>query len=335
MACHDDDDKQKLDLSAANYSGDHLALSLNGITLNGRTVSLQPQNGAKAEISLHSFLPGEEQTKVLVEGVQNGAVVILLGEDKNEGRSLSIVGEIEDGKLSLQASVQVHSDIVGTWKFPDGNQVPDDRLNNSAVYIDLVNSQIQTIKLPGYLYNGNKDENNQPIYDYPQTAFIEEPGDGKGIWFAERVMNGALSNFYSSLVPELEFKANGHIGLTIVPWGGDEPITLPEGILRYGVRAGKIWLTMEAAGETPGMEIALLLKQENGRIKLAIDKELLDTYIMFSPYLKALLNYQNEVDMFPHGKTTEESVRVFVDQDMLQLLRGTASFELGINLLSK
>ncbi len=328
-----DDEEQTSDLIAASYSGDQLVLSLNGISLKGRTVKIQPEKGSKAEICLNSLLPGEEQIKILVEGVQNETGVSIHGNDENEDRTLTIEGEINNGKLLLQASVVIHSEIVGKWKLPPGNQVAADRLNNSAVYIDITNPGIQSIKLPVYLYNGNVDANNRPVYDYPQTAFIEDPGDGNGRWFAECIMNGSLSNFYSSLFSEIEFMANGHVRLVIVLWGKGESFTLSDGLLRYGVRDGKIWLMIEEAEKSTNMEIAFLLKQEEKRTKIAINKDLLNTFITLSPYLKVLLNYQNEANMFNSGQATEESIRVFIDEDMPQLLRTAERFELGINLV--
>ena len=328
-----DDDEPTLDLDASSYSDTQLELSLNGIQLEGRTVKINPEKGTKAELYLMSLLPGEKETKIFVVGEKNEMGVSIYGSDENKERTLTVEGEINDSKLRLRASVVVHSEIVGKWKLPSGNQVPTDRLNNSAVYVDLVNKEMKSIQLPVFLSNGNVDANNEPIYDYPQIAFIEDPGDGNGRWFAECVMNGALSNFYSSLLPEIEFMANGHIQFTIVPWKGEEPIILPDGFIRYGIYDGKIWFMVENAEKNVNVGIAFLLKQKDGKAKIAIDKSLLNIFIELSPYLKALLNYQNKVDMFQHGKATEESIQIFVDKDMVDLLRSAEYFELGINLL--
>lgn len=333
MACSDDK-KQNVSFPDTSYSGDQLKLTLNGVELAGRMVKVSPLDEGRAEIYLSAFLPGEEEVKVIVEGVQIGTAIGVYGNDKDDYRSLVIKGEIEDGRLTLQAEVEVYSDIIGKWNLPDGNNVPVDRLNNSAVYFNLVNREVQTIKLPVYLYNGNKDEHNQPIYDYPQVVSVENPGDGTR-WLGECMMTGVLTNFYYSLVPEIEFMANGNVRLTILPTREDEPMVLPDGLLRYGVRDGKIWLMMEQNENFKKVGIAFVLKQENKRLKVAVDKTLLDTYIALSPYLKMLLNYQNETGRFENGRTTEESVRVFIDEDFLLLLRTSERFELGFNLLSK
>ena len=328
-----DDEEQTSGLIAASYSGDQLVLSLNGISLKGRTVKIQPEKGTKVEICLNSLLPGEEEINIVVAGVQTEEGISIYGNDENEERTLSVVGKIKNEKLSLQVDVKVHSEVIGKWKLPSGDQVPADRLNNSAIYIDLINHEKPTIQLPVYLYNGNVDANNRPIYDYPLTAFIEDPGDGNGRWFAECIMNGALSSFYSSLLSEVEFMANGQVRLTIVPSGNGESFALPDGALRYGVRDGKIWFMVEEAEGSTGKGIAFLLKQEDKRTKVAINKELLNTFIALSHYLKVLLNYQNEANRFNTGKATEESIRIFIDEDMPQLLRTAERFELGINLV--
>lgn len=332
LSCSDDDEPN-LGLSATTYSGNQLVLSLDSDLLEGRVVKLNPEKGRTAELCLSALLPGEEETRVLVTGEENGHGISIKGSDENEDRTLAVTGEIKDGKLLLQATVKIHSDIVGKWNLPLGDQVPINRLDNSAVYIDLVNTEMTTILLPVYLYNGNTDANNKPLYDYPQMASIEKPDDGKGRWFAECVMNGALTSFYSSVLSGIEFTANGRVRFTIVPWGDDKSGTLPVGELRYGVRGDKIWFVGER--EKSGIGTPFLLKQDERKTKIEINKELLDSYVAVSPYLKVLLNYQKDKDMFHNGKATEESIRTFVDENMLQLLRTSERFELGVNLRLK
>lgn len=319
---------------ASSYSGDNLELQFNDQPLEGKTVKLESENWEKVAVSLAVLLPGEEVTVIggVMSRAKNGAVSIR-GEDVTADRKVSMAGEIREEKMQLSIHVEIFSKIIGKWKLPLGNDDSGIPQNDYSPYIDFLNDAVDTVRLPVFLYNGNVDENRDPIYDYPLIVPMRDTVDKYGRpenGFAIYVMNLEQTIRYSHLLKEIEFMANGNVKVTYFI-GPSDTETL-EGRIRYGVVNDRLWMVSDSPA-MPEIGIPFQLKITPSLAKISITKELLDSFTILSSHIQKLINYQNSKNMIKPGKTTEESVRQFVEVEMVNLIRSSERFECGINLI--
>ena len=109
-----DDDKDPFKNYSADYSGDKLALKLNGKEFSGTSVSFNSENKKNATLTLNKLIPGEPalEVKNLIVEELAGDDYTFAGENKNDDRIVLVEGAVKSGVLSLNTSFKVTSKVV-------------------------------------------------------------------------------------------------------------------------------------------------------------------------------------------------------------------------------
>ena len=164
-----DDDKDPFKNYSADFSGDKLALKLNGKEFSGMSVSFNSKNKKNATLTLNALIPGEpvlELTNLVVEEL-SGDDYTFIGENKNDDRTVSVEGSVKSGVLSLNTNFKVTSKVVGKWMLGGISELDNvsDEVSLSPLHFELSTSTVETVTLPVMLFGGEYDENNNPIYN--------------------------------------------------------------------------------------------------------------------------------------------------------------------------
>ena len=107
-ACSDDDKPNY----NGTYEGDKLKLSVNGADIANKSVIL-----SETAIDLKSIIVGEGNLSVPVTFEGNK----FTGVNNTKERAITIDGVIDNHVLSLNVTLKITSDLVGTWNVFDGN----------------------------------------------------------------------------------------------------------------------------------------------------------------------------------------------------------------------
>lgn len=106
-ACSDSDKDPNYD---GTYSDSNLELSRDGMTLSGKSASLQGNM-----LTLTNVIPGESALAIPVSLVDN----VVTGISNNDSREISVAGKVEGGKMNLGLTVKNKvTDMQGKWVLP-------------------------------------------------------------------------------------------------------------------------------------------------------------------------------------------------------------------------
>ena len=242
-----DDDKDPFKNYSADFSGDKLALKLNGKEFSGMSVSFNSKNKKNATLTLNALIPGEpvlELTNLVVEEL-SGDDYTFIGENKNDDRTVSVEGSVKSGVLSLNTNFKVTSKVVGKWMLGGISELDNvsDEVSLSPLHFELSTSTVETVTLPVMLFGGEYDENNNPIYNTPFVLSIDDANGNGFVPFVQNIVKMLLPQYLYSI----ELKENGSL---IAIYKGinedsDEPLVLEEGMVRYNVVNGQIYLVID------------------------------------------------------------------------------------------
>ena len=110
---------------SGTYTGENLALTVNGTEALDKSVVVAAQSSSTAEMTLTGVVLGEESVTVnTVMSSADGTDYQFEGENSNNDRVISVEGTLVDGVLSLTVSNTIVSELVGNWQLKI-NEIPD------------------------------------------------------------------------------------------------------------------------------------------------------------------------------------------------------------------
>ncbi len=331
-----DDDKDPFKNYSADYSGDKLALKLNGKEFAGTSVSFNSKNKKNATLTLNKLIPGEpalEVTNLVVEEL-TGDDYTFAGESKNDDRTLLVEGSVKSGVLSLSTNFKVTSKVAGEWMLAKPEMDEDGNLVSGGVHLEIV-TDIDVIKLPVFgeipINLGSDDE-------ISLTSLITTLG----------------GSMLPGILTKINLKDDGNLVASYREIDGIDGIFNPdeaplvnsdEGLVRYNVKDGQIYLLIDIAsllGRSTGNNmdvitamletgIPLKLQLEGEKMKAYVDKEMMMPFLPYVSMLKELVVDMEPIDLGFLGKITSDDVQKLID-DIVNLVSTSQSIELGLNL---
>ena len=341
-----DDDKDPFKNYSADFSGDKLALKLNGKEFSGMSVSFNSKNKKNATLTLNALIPGEpvlELTNLVVEEL-SGDDYTFIGENKNDDRTVSVEGSVKSGVLSLNTNFKVTSKVVGKWMLGGISELDNvsDEVSLSPLHFELSTSTVETVTLPVMLFGGEYDENNNPIYNTPFVLSIDDANGNGFVPFVQNIVKMLLPQYLYSI----ELKENGSLIATYkgINEDSDEPLVLAEGMVRYNVENGQIYLVIDITSllgrstessfnieEMLSNGIPLKLQIEEGLLRAYVDKDMMVPFMQFMPIVKGLVADMEPVNIIV-GEIKAEYVVKFLD-DISYLITTADKVELGLDLV--
>lgn len=333
-ACNDDDDNTPKKISH-EYSGDNLKMTLNSTAQTGKAVQLEALNKENGYLALKKMIPGEDSLVIDVKLVQStGNNFSIDGTSTNNDRTINVTGEIKDGVMTLNSNFKITSKVVGNWKLAEQEEStdPTQLLGRGPLHLEVV-TNIDTITLPIVFANGSSWK--LPMQDVVEEGVTGFPSFAKAIF--AMMVPGMLHN--------IEFKENGNLVATYINLGDTEsaPLTSPEGLVRYNVKDGQIYLAIDVASlmsrsTAPQVNILemlangmpLKLTLEGDQMRAYVDKSMMVPFMGMMDMVKGLVAGMEPVDALI-GTVTEESLVTFLDE-VVVLVTTAEKIEIGLNL---
>lgn len=329
ISCKDETKENPIAPPDDSYTGNSLILTLNGKTINGKTIELVTSGEGQCMMTLHDILPGEDEIPLDASLDYGKEGYSISGENKNALRALHAEGNIKKGILHMNISFKIVSEIVGKWKLA---QRWDDK-NVSALFIEIENNMINTVKLPSLTWQRYPgaiitDPIVVPVRDTPDEILPERIERG----FPSYVTNAITADACSMTVQEINFKDDGILTVTYTDYSKPEPhlqVTTAEDMIRYNLVDNFIWF---ATNEDPARCFPLRTQVIDEVLRISLDQNHLASFTALSPCLKSFIAYLDKINGIALGYTSEESVREFVDVTLYDLVQTSQYFECGINL---
>ncbi len=310
------------------------------------SVSFNSKNKKNATLTLNALIPGEpvlELTNLVVEEL-SGDDYTFIGENKNDDRTVSVEGSVKSGVLSLNTNFKVTSKVVGKWMLGGISELDNvsDEVSLSPLHFELSTSTVETVTLPVMLFGGEYDENNNPIYNTPFVLSIDDANGNGFVPFVQNIVKMLLPQYLYSI----ELKENGSLIATYkgINEDSDEPLVLEEGMVRYNVVNGQIYLVIDITSllgrstessfnieEMLSNGIPLKLQIEEGLLRAYVDKDMMVPFMQFMPIVKGLVADMEPVNIIV-GEIKAEYVVKFLD-DISYLITTADKVELGLNLV--
>lgn len=329
ISCKDETKENPILLPDASYTGNSLILTLNGKTINGKTIELVTSGEGQCMMTLHDILPGEDEIPLGVSIYYGKEGYSISGENKNALRALHAEGNIKEGILHLDMSLEIVSEMVGKWKLV--RWWNDER--TPTIFMVLENDIVDTVKLPSLTwqrYPGAIITNPVvvPVRDTPDEILPERIERG----FPSYVTKAITADACSMTVQEINFKDDGTLTVTYTDYSKPEPhiqVTTADDMIRYNLVDNFIWF---ATNEEPTRCFPLRAQVIDEVLRISLDQNHLASFTALSPCLKSFIAYLDKINGIALGYTSEESVREFVDVTLYDLVRTSQYFECGINL---
>lgn len=168
-----DDDKDPFKNYSADYSGDKLALKLNGKEFSGTSVSFNSINKKNATLTLNGLIPGESALEVKNLAVEEltGNDYTFAGENKNDDRIVSVEGSVKSGVLNLNTSFKVTSKVVGKWHMTEPKMNENTYEWEYSPLVLNIDTDVESLTFPLVI----EDDPNFS-YSLPMKDQIEEDG---------------------------------------------------------------------------------------------------------------------------------------------------------------
>lgn len=339
-SCEDDDNDGYKRISS-EYKDATLKLTFNGKELNNKTVEIQALNETTANLILKSLIPGESNLYLNALLTNTGGDNYTL-EAKSEttDRNVVVEGGITEGVLTLNCTFKVTSKAVGNWKLIAQRETstdPDQLIGKGPLHLKIV-TDIDSITLPIILSDGSNW--SLAIKDNMVT---QEAGF---VSFAKALFSLMVPN----ILYNIDLQEDGDLTATYAVMDDNmnptDTVTLPEGVARYNVKDGEIYIAIDinallprSTSDQPTVDILtmlsdglpLILKLDgNNNMMAYVDKDMMVPFMGMMELVKALVKDMEPMNVFI-GTVTAESLQKFLDE-VVTLVTTSETIELGLNL---
>ena len=336
-----DDDKDPFKNYSADYSGDKLALKLNGKEFSGTSVSFNSENKKNATLTLNKLIPGEPalEVKNLIVEELAGDDYTFAGENKNDDRIVLVEGAVKSGVLSLNTSFKVISKVVGEWMLAKPEMDDSYNMVSSCIHLEIV-TDVDSIAFPIW--------GKLPINPNPEIE-----GD-LGLTTLLQTLGGGI---LPGLLKKMNLKEDGNLIASYYQITGIQDLFQPdatplvdsdEGLVRYNVKDGQIYILVDIESllgrstENNPTSMLMTMLETGIPLKVQLDGEKMRAYVdreMMLPFmsvLELLLPMIDDLELDPTFAAmgiTNESLKQLVN-DIINLVTKSSKVELGLNLTS-
>ena len=336
-----DDDKDPFKNYSADYSGDKLALKLNGKEFSGTSVSFNSENKKNATLTLNKLIPGEPalEVKNLIVEELAGDDYTCAGENKNDDRIVLVEGAVKSGVLSLNTSFKVISKVVGEWMLAKPEMDDSYNMVSSCIHLEIV-TDVDSIAFPIW--------GKLPINPNPEIE-----GD-LGLTTLLQTLGGGI---LPGLLKKMNLKEDGNLIASYHQITGIQDLFQPdatplvdseEGLVRYNVKDGQIYILVDIESllgrstENNPTSMLMTMLETGIPLKVQLDGEKMRAYVdreMMLPFmsvLELLLPMIDDLELDPTFAAmgiTNESLKQLVN-DIINLVTKSSKVELGLNLTS-
>ena len=336
-----DDDKDPFKNYSADYSGDKLALKLNGKEFSGTSVSFNSENKKNATLTLNKLIPGEPalEVKNLIVEELAGDDYTFAGENKNDDRIVLVEGAVKSGVLSLNTSFKVISKVVGEWMLAKPEMDDSYNMVSSCIHLEIV-TDVDSIAFPIW--------GKLPINPNPEIE-----GD-LGLTTLLQTLGGGI---LPGLLKKMNLKEDGNLIASYHQITGIQDLFQPdatplvdseEGLVRYNVKDGQIYILVDIESllgrstENNPTSMLMTMLETGIPLKVQLDGEKMRAYVdreMMLPFmsvLELLLPMIDDLELDPTFAAmgiTNESLKQLVN-DIINLVTKSSKVELGLNLTS-
>ena len=336
-----DDDKVPFKNYSADYSGDKLALKLNGKEFSGTSVSFNSENKKNATLTLNKLIPGEPalEVKNLIVEELAGDDYTFAGENKNDDRIVLVEGAVKSGVLSLNTSFKVISKVVGEWMLAKPEMDDSYNMVSSCIHLEIV-TDVDSIAFPIW--------GKLPINPNPEIE-----GD-LGLTTLLQTLGGGI---LPGLLKKMNLKEDGNLIASYHQITGIQDLFQPdatplvdseEGLVRYNVKDGQIYILVDIESllgrstENNPTSMLMTMLETGIPLKVQLDGEKMRAYVdreMMLPFmsvLELLLPMIDDLELDPTFAAmgiTNESLKQLVN-DIINLVTKSSKVELGLNLTS-
>ena len=339
-SCEDDDNDGYKRISS-EYKNATLKLTFNGKELNDKTVEIQALNETTANLILKSLIPGESNLYLnALLANTGGDNYTLEAKSETTDRTVVVEGGVTEGVLTLNCTFKVTSKVVGNWKFiaqQETSTDPKQLIGKGPLHLKIV-TDIDSIKLPIVLPDGSNW--SFAIKDNMETE------DAGFVSFAKVMFSLLVPN----LLYNIELQEDGDLTATYAvmdeTMNPTDPVTLPEGVVRYNVKDGEIYIAVDINALLPrsdadqpsvdvlkmlaeGLPLILKLDGDNN-MTVYVDKDMMVPFMGMMDLVKGLVKDMEPMDVLI-GTITAESLQKFLD-DVVILVNTSETIELGLNL---
>lgn len=339
-SCEDDDNDGYKRISS-EYKNATLKLTFNGKELNDKTVEIQALNETTANLILKSLIPGESNLYLnALLANTGGDNYTLEAKSETTDRTVVVEGGVTEGVLTLNCTFKVTSKVVGNWKFiaqQETSTDPEQLIGKGPLHLKIV-TDIDSIKLPIVLPDGSNW--SFAIKDNMETE------DAGFVSFAKAMFSLLVPN----LLYNIELQEDGDLTATYAvmdeTMNPTDTVTLPEGVVRYNVKDGEIYIAVDINALLPrsdadqpsvdvlkmlaeGLPLILKLDGDNN-MTVYVDKDMMVPFMGMMDLVKGLVKDMEPMDVLI-GTITAESLQKFLD-DVVTLVNTSETIELGLNL---
>lgn len=339
-SCEDDDNDGYKRISS-EYKNATLKLTFNGKKLNDKTVEIQALNETTANLILKSLIPGESNLYLnALLANTGGDNYTLEAKSETTDRTVVVEGGVTEGVLTLNCTFKVTSKVVGNWKFiaqQETSTDPKQLIGKGPLHLKIV-TDIDSIKLPIVLPDGSNW--SFAIKDNMETE------DAGFVSFAKVMFSLLVPN----LLYNIELQEDGDLTATYAvmdeTMNPTDTVTLPEGVVRYNVKDGEIYIAVDINALLPrsdadqpsvdvlkmlaeGLPLILKLDGDNN-MTVYVDKDMMVPFMGMMDLVKGLVKDMEPMDVLI-GTITAESLQKFLD-DVVILVNTSETIELGLNL---
>lgn len=339
-SCEDDDNDGYKRISS-EYKNATLKLTFNGKELNNKTVEIQALNETTANLILKSLIPGESNLYLnALLANTGGDNYTLEAKSETTDRTVVVEGGVTEGVLTLNCTFKVTSKVVGNWKFiaqQETSTDPKQLIGKGPLHLKIV-TDIDSIKLPIVLPDGSNW--SFAIKDNMETE------DAGFVSFAKVMFSLLVPN----LLYNIELQEDGDLTATYAvmdeTMNPTDTVTLPEGVVRYNVKDGEIYIAVDINALLPrsdadqpsvdvlkmlaeGLPLILKLDGDNN-MTVYVDKDMMVPFMGMMDLVKGLVKDMEPMDVLI-GTITAESLQKFLD-DVVILVNTSETIELGLNL---
>lgn len=339
-SCEDDDNDGYKRISS-EYKNATLKLTFNGKELNDKTVEIQALNETTANLILKSLIPGESNLYLnALLANTGGDNYTLEAKSETTDRTVVVEGGVTEGVLTLNCTFKVTSKVVGNWKFiaqQETSTDPEQLIGKGPLHLKIV-TDIDSIKLPIVLPDGSNW--SFAIKDNMETE------DAGFVSFAKVMFSLLVPN----LLYNIELQEDGDLTATYAvmdeTMNPTDTVTLPEGVVRYNVKDGEIYIAVDinallprSDADQPSVDVLkmlaeglpLILKLDgNNNMTVYVDKDMMVPFMGMMDLVKGLVKDMEPMDVLI-GTITAESLQKFLD-DVVILVNTSETIELGLNL---
>lgn len=336
----DDDDNDGYKRITAQYTAANLKLTLNGKEISGKTVSIQALNETTANLVLKSLIPGE--TNLCINALltnTGGDNYSLEGKSETTDRVITAEGNITEGVLTLNCTFKVTSKVVGNWKLIEQQEStdPNELLGKGPLHFKIV-TDIDSIRLPLILSDGSK-------LSFAIKDNMEKQEAGF-VSFTKAIFALMVPNFLYNIELQEDGDLTATYAVTDENMNPVDTVTLAEGIARYNVKDGKIYIAINVdellprsvgSDQQPANILTILseglplILDLNGDNMLAYaDKTMMVPFMGMMGVVKALVKDMEPMDI-GLGIVTAEALQTFLDE-VVTLVTTSETIEIGLNL---